>query len=399
MFKRNARIAAVFLALLCSYLYLNSATLFRFKMASFYVQKKNYIRAISIYSKIIRKESLKTSSREYMPGPLSRAIFMRGSTYSISNMSNKAIEEFIKAINSYPGLSKILLAYAKLPREYLTLGTAFLEIGSWDLAIQSFSQCPNCAEYKAEISQFISIAEKIKSKSITRNLGDDLYLSIGGAYIENKMWDTARAFFTKRALTRIAPIKVLEYLDRKYNHNDAAEIKQKTWGKNIYVSLEDFEVAENQLYPWPGGDTKPVVNRHKISSIYASKGNCAELIDLTYKRGGDDYWAKVVNLPVSTSLRLGIRLFIKSQKPFGGYMTAHVDYPKQKMGSTWYSDRFEMTKDGWQVRFIDNFCQQALSNGYANGWNTDEAKIDGIIIDTKGISNKIYVDEIELYIE
>ena len=154
----------------------------------------------------------------------------------------------------------------------------------------------------------------------------------------------------------------------------------------------------------PNINTK--VNNHRIAKGIAYKGYNSEYFDITYTRnrklGDYDYWAKIVKIPLnSENLNLGVRLFINSINSSEFNLCFNAIYPKQKVSGVYECPNCAVKQNivgGWQEYSKENLFEAAREVALPRNWSIDEVIVDKIIIDTRGVSNKFFIDEIQLFL-
>lgn len=170
-------------------------------------------------------------------------------------------------------------------------------------------------------------------------------------------------------------------------------------GGDIFVTVEDFEETGKPILTDWARNTEPAVNIHTTSSTWHRTGSNSEYFDLSYKKIGYDYWTKSVNIPLSNpELKIGIRLFLKSEEPSQCILKVNVDYPNQMIDGVWQSDIKKDAVNGWEERRIENLFEKARMIASKQNWDMHDVTINKIILDTQGFSSKFYVDDIELFI-
>lgn len=363
------------------------------RLADYYIKNCQHINAIKLYNKILRKNSVRKNLKERN---FAKINFDLGYLYSQLNFINPAIESYARGSAKF-AIVGIDHYYRRddLEKDKL-LAIGFLEAGRWDIAIEEFKKLKQLYPQFLEVEKYIKTAMNLKEKNSRRD-DRNFYFMVGEAYIQNQLFNEAKVFFTKRILDYgFHPLEVLNYLNQAYSQN--REIREKVWGDNIYVTLEDFETIEPQLSKWVG-NAKSKVNSHHITTDAAYKGIHSEFLDITYTKAGFDYWTKPVDMLLTNpNLVLAVRMFIKSEELFKGCLEINISYPKQGTSGIWQADVKENTAGGWEECRIDNLSEKAKTIASRFNWNTSEMKLDRIIIDTAGVSNKFYIDEIELYL-
>jgi tetratricopeptide (TPR) repeat protein len=353
------------------------------KLAEYYINTQDYDKAIIIYKKALRKEKL---------NPIYRILdFLEISKVNL-------VEPLFVA-----ACLKSAKYHFRQARHYVDVNTitsqlfdmSMTEYGLIDKLYREYQE--TFASGTKDNKEWSELLKKVKDEKI------QTCFAFGEGYVKKKMWKEARNYYTREILKYLNPIVVLEQAGKLYNTDSQFDIKRKIWGEDIFVVLEDFEDSTNPvLIEWTM-DAAPLINAHTISNEASHKGSRSEYLDLSYshQRRVYDYWMKPVNLPLSNSgLSSGIRLFIKSSRPFQGNLGMSITYLKEEQTAIWKSDVTYSQQDekGWEIRKIEDLYDKATSLGLDRNWNITEMVIDSIIIDTKGISAKFYVDDIELYL-
>lgn len=378
---------------ICGCLYLNSTTWFRLKLAENYENKQNYIKSVQVYNKILRKDRLEKCLNEQA---LSRIYFKIGCVYSELKLENSAIESFAKCdIKFFPREIDNYYTGQNLEKEKL-LAIGLLEAGKFNIAIEQFQKLKQLYPRFEKADKYINTLVGLKKQNA--RLDNRAYLFIlGGAYIKNQLLGEAKTFFAKRIIDYgISPVEVLSYLHKKYSKDK--EIIKEVWGDNIYVTLEDFESIGSCLTNWVSIANANINNQYtSISSAY--KGRRSEFLDITYCKAAYDYWTKSLDIPLSKAdFMLGIRVFIKSNEPFKGYLEVNFSFPSQGVSGIWQEDASKDAGEYWQERRIDDLYGKAKIMASKFNWDISGIKLDRVIINTAGISNQCYFDEIELFL-
>ncbi len=200
--------------------YLNSTNWFRMVYADIYIGHSDYARAISIYKKILRKSSVGTSSER---SGLSFIYYKLGNLYSKLNETNMAILNYSKTDQMSSG-------------ENISFAMGALESGKWKDALRVFTELKSNSKSTGFYEKYMVAAEGLM-KTRESSGSDSFYFAIGDAYIENKLFDEAKEFFTRRILLyEIDPINVLAYVYKRYDND--TDIKRRVWGNSFYVTLE-----------------------------------------------------------------------------------------------------------------------------------------------------------------
>lgn len=382
----------ILFCLVLSALYLNSTSWFRLKLADYYKNNHQYVRAIKFYNKILTKNSLKENLQKEI---FAKINFNLGYLYTKLKLRNLAIESYVRGSIKFPDIETSSYYKNDVEKDKL-LAIGLLEAGRWHRAIEEFQKLSQLYPEYLEVEKYLNIAIAFKKQNV--NLGiKNFYFLIGDAYIQNRLFNEARAFFTKRILDYgFQPLQVLNYLHKGYSQN--LEVKEKVWGNNIYVTLEDFETFHTQLNEWIN-NTQAKVNNHYITEKISYDGNRSEFLDIKYNKNGYDYWIKLLNISLDKSnLPLGIRAYIKSKDQFRGYLEIRVLYAEHG-GSVWQLGIKENIGDGWEMQRLGNLTGEAEAFAFAHGWDTKGMQVKIIAIDTRGISTQLYIDNIELYLE
>ncbi len=376
-------------------LYINSSTWYRLSLIKNCKKHGESTKAINLYNKILRKNRLKGFKNCAYYGIIYLDL---GREYAEFKLRNLAIESYVRGVKLYPD-SKLDGYYCRVDLEKdKLLAIASLESGNLVKAIKEFQRLRNYYPEFQEARKYLGMAATLNRQNMDLSQKYS-YFTIGDTYIKYGLYEEARSFFTKRILDYgLDSLEVLSYLDRKYS--SLHKIRNKIWGRDIYVTLEDFENNENRLKNWVN-ITEGSVKGHGITSQESYKGNYAELLDITYKKEeGFDFWVKPVLIRLdNASLSLGVRVFVKKSDPERGHIKLNIDYPREGWTGVWHYDINEKADKGWQEWRIDNLVSKAYKLGSDfNRKNFEEMKIDRIIFDTSAKSGRIFIDEIELFI-
>jgi len=357
--RRSFYISAVIACLIFAGLQFSSTAWFREKLAGCYEARQEYTKAIQLYNRILVKDGVK---RRIDGEDLARIYLSMGSLYAGLDLRNLAIESYTKAVLSSPEITQY-------PKSADPAGNKLLVIGMLE-------------------------AEGLKKADAEESSTDELFL-IGDTYIENGLFGEARAFFTKRILDYGAgPVDVLAYLHRRYGRDK--RIRERVWGKDIYVALEDFERIEPGLGMW---DDNSGFDDHRITKEIAYKGRYSEFLAITSFGQNRDWWAKSVKIPLDDKdLELGIRFFIKSPRPDMNKLHFNTVYPEQKETGLYSGSIRRDIGEGWEEYRIDDISMIAGSIAQDYNWDPKGMYVDKIVVDTRGHSNRFYVDSIELYV-
>ena len=401
MYFRKRFYTILIISLALGALYLNSTTLIRVKLANYYTRTKHYNEAINAYNKIIRKEKAHLKPRVHDSIFLSGIHFILSELYSRKNMKNLAIEEYVNAFKMNPQIDEPVFLFSNDPLDYRRLAMAFLESGNFDQAIKYFIKIQGHFFGDMEIEKYIFIAKEMKAINPQPVLNDDFYFSIGEQYIAKELWAEAKVFFTKRITKNVGPVEVLRYLNKRYNLNEKSEIRNKVWGENLYVSLEDFEDSKAPVFVNGPSDAKSTVRSHEIARGISHGGNCSEYFDLTYAiERYYDYWVKTEHISISIeNLPLSVRLFVKSAKPFRGDLRLIIAYPVSSVQGVINSQpgAGSITAD-WRLLKIEDVLKKAKVVGQRFKWNTSKMEIVGVVVNTGADTNQFYIDDIELFL-
>ncbi|MBL7070812.1 MAG: tetratricopeptide repeat protein [Candidatus Omnitrophica bacterium] len=373
--------------------YINSTDFFRRIAADHCKASGRYPQAIAFYKKIIRKDSVK---KHLIGSDFASVNFNLGYLYAQIGLTNSAIESYasgsarsidIKTEDYYSG---------DLEKDRL-IAVGLLEAGNWDAAIDEFQKMKRRYPRSADIDSYLRTADSLKQEGIASGRRD-IFFDIGDAYIRNRLFDEARPFFTRRILDYgVHPLEVLRHLRRAYYADP--DIKQKVWGDEIYVTLEDFERIKPHLKRWIT-QARPRTNDHHISDEVAFKGARSEFLDILYSKKDYDYWIVDVDIPLDGDLPLGLRVFVKSKERFIGHLKENIIYSGGKGSSVIERPDVKINAgDGWEMQRTVGLYEKAQAIGEEIGCGGCTIKMDKVIIDTAGGSNQFYVDDIELFIE
>jgi tetratricopeptide (TPR) repeat protein len=368
----------------------------RLKIADSYIKNKKYEDAIVQYKKILRKDKVLKSLKNQTIGKI---YFQLGNLYSKLKLRNLAIEHYAWAAKNYWDFDGNQY-YTKSLID-LTMPIGLLEAGEWEKARIEFRNTKELLRgYFPEYETYLSLIDELKNEDVSTGSKNFVFL-LGDSYIQFGLFDEAREFFTKRILDYgVDHLEVLKYLNNKYGNNK--EIIQKIWGNDIFVILEDFEEVDTQLVNWVSTHSGKV-NSHYIDGNTFCKGFHSEWLDLSYSRerqgGNYDYWAKAVNISLDSSdLELGIRFYVKSLNSQEFRLALNILFKNKSLSGICSSMQKREFGNGWFEYSIDNLLKQTNDVASNMGCSYEGAMIDKVLFDTGGISNKFFVDNIELYL-
>ena len=325
---------------------------------------------ITLYGKILRKEK-----------------FCEASSFRINSIATQLTDAYLIAAKYYLNQAGPYLKPSILDFEQAMAG--------YQKAIKldkNYRQIFNAVSIPID-KRWEKLSEIIKEAKL------EACLAFGEQFVQQKDWQAAKIFYTKKILKYLNPAEGLEALGRFYNTDEKAEIKQKIWGKDIFVVLEDFEDSSKPVFINWAGHPSIKVKAHKISKQVSRTENCSEFFDLYYFKGGWNYWAKDVYIPLSeTALPMGVRVFVKSQKPFKGCLKLSIHHEKEGKDGIYQNDIKKDVGDGWQMRWVDNLFKEAKISSQMDKCSIDNISINAIIISPESDSNQFYVDDIELYL-
>lgn len=382
------------LCLVASALYLNSTIWFRLKSADFYKKKQEYLRAIELYEKILRRDSLvkKMDARTFF-----KINFSLGYLYAGFNLNNLSIEHYAK------GAMKLLTdnidGYYRrndLDKDKL-LAIGLLEAGYFKEAKREFEKLEQLYPDFKMAKKYINLVSNLGKNNVITTDNRFLFL-IGDNYIKDGFYQDAREFFTKRIIDYgIDYLKALTYLDNHYSQDK--EIIERVWGENIYISLEDFEDLYVKFVPWLTG-AKEKLKRHLITNETFYQGSYSELLDLASSSEGASYWVRPIMIKFDKSdFKLGIRIFKKGLPNVKSTLRLGLVYPKEDKSGIYPTARIKDKGDDWQEYAIEDLYENLrIRDSKIFGWDTKGFYIDKIIWDTQGAGGTIYLDSIELFI-
>ena len=386
----------IFLGIFCAALIglqINSTARFRMKLADYYRSKGHYAKTIELYNKILTKNNVKRSVGRKT---FSKICLDSGYLYAKLDLTNLAIESYAGVIAELP--VEIGHYYLKndLAKDKL-LAIGLLEAGRWNAAIEEFRRLRRLYPQFQNMEKYINTAIALKKEDPALEVKSPLFL-IGDAYIQNQLFDEAKAFFSKRILDYgMEPVEVLRYLQKKYAGN--REVKQKVWGDDIYVILENFEALKPQLSRWLMSSADTTAVNHYITKEDAFEGAHSEFLDVAYTGEGNDRWVKITKIPLGgTGLNLGIRLYTKSSRPSSHNLMFNVIFPKQGGSGIFAASLRQDIGNGWEELRMENLLETAKGIASRFKWDAEGVMIDRIILDTGGINDKFYIDNLELYI-
>lgn len=343
------------------------------KVVEFYKGIGRYDRVV-IYEKILRKAKVTKASPE-----------------TIRCLSEKARQDYREAVDYYLKNAERLSRenYSELVEFEKLLDFYQIVVGLDDSYRRSLSILGIPVDtYWDEI--FLAA----KKKKIA------LCLSFGENLARQRRFREARIFYTTTMTEYFTPVEVLQILGDLYDVPEKKMVREKIWGKNIFVVLEDFENTTRPVISNWATSNYPRVKAHEISGNEFYTGSQSEYFDLRYASPGWDYWAKRVDIPLAAKNRpMGVRFYLKSRGPFKGCLRFTVVMGgDQKRTGIWHEDEVRDAERGWQMRWVDDVYQKAVLSATKSGIPAENLRIDQIIINTDGHSNQFYVDDIELYL-
>jgi len=373
--------------------YLNSTDLFRKIVADYCKASGRYSKAVVLYKKIIRRDKVK---KHLIDSDFASVNFNLGHSYAKIGLINLAIESYAGGSARSSDIKTGDHHRGDLENDRL-IAIGMLEAGNWDGAIDRLQRIKRLYPEFADADTYIDMADSLKTADFAAG-GKDFFIAIGDAYIENRLFGEARPFFTKRILDYgVHPLEVLNHLRRTYYADQ--EIKQKVWGDEIYVILEDFERIRPRLKRWITR-ARPRTNGHHISEEVAHKGARSEFLDICYSKKDYDYWIVDVDIPLDGDLPLGLRVFIKSKERFMGHLKENIIYSEGKGSSVIERPDVKIDAgDGWEMQRTVGLYEKAQAIGEEIGCGGCTIKMNKVIIDTAGGSDQFYVDDIELFVE
>jgi len=271
-FKASLTVIAV---LSLAVLFLSSTTFFRLKIARYYSENERYEEAVKIYHKILRKEE----SRNYFsPKLVSHINFMLGHLYSRLLLENLAIEYYAKSALylSELDLKEYFYKHNFDIDKLMVLG--LLEGGNFKKADEVSHELGKIYTSSSDFQKFQVIALQLIDKQWSPSRKKDLF-KLGETYIYLQLFEAARGFFVKRIVDYgVSNLEVLTYL--KDTHSDNIPVKQRIWGDEFFVTLEDFEVTDTQLLKWLGRISARV-NSQYIDNSVAYRSTRSEWLDIS----------------------------------------------------------------------------------------------------------------------
>jgi len=395
MTKSKSRIIFLILCFALCGLWFSSNAWFRLKQTDYYKSKGRPTEAIQLYNKVLRKNYVKKSLNDKI---LTKIHFDLGHLYAEFKLRNLAIESYAQGSAGAFGIAiEDYYLKGELDKDKL-FAVGLLEAGKWGQAIKGLERLKQFYPSFEDVERYINTAVDLRTANLSPEDKGFLF-SVGDAYIRNGLFDEAREFFTKRILDYgIESLEVLSYIHKTYGSN--LEIKQKIWGDEFYVTLEDFETIELRLSKWVS-NTNSRVKSHYIAKKTAYKGNCSEFLDISYKEKGYDFWVKAVKIPLDeVNFDLGIRVFLKDNLVSHYILRANVVYPKQEKSGICGGGVSYSKNNGWEEVRLGNLSEnaQGIAERPERQWETKGMFIDKIIINPSGVSSKLYIDSIELYL-
>lgn len=373
--SRYFSILLVSLPLLAAFC-LSTSDHYRIKTADHYAKAAEYGKALRLYQKVLRRDSIK----HHLPHAASREIYFKaGDMCSKMDMPDAAIESYAKGAAASPGPDIGKYTGGEDPAKDKLSAVGLLEGGRYAEAAAEFQRLKKLYPDFRDRDRYIKTARVLEEQKPSPGT-DDFYFSIGDGYIRQGLFEEAKGFYTKRILHYgMRPLRVLRHLKDAYSAD--AGVREKVWGRDIYVTLEDFESAEygSKVLDMPRANTS---------------GLCV--------------FEKVIEVPLDNNrdLDAGIRLLVKCDDPSVRIMLGvEITYLKARASGISLHSTAEDAGNGWTMHKIESLSEAArgIARDPSRSWSMEDAFINKCVLviwagpDVR--PGNFYLDEIQLYLD
>lgn len=382
---------------------LQSSYFFREKRAHSYVQNRQWDKAVVAYETILRKEMLPRStpfgffspqSNETWKIRMTGLYFELANIYIKLNMKNLAIKAYGDALRVHPEANQNHY-------DSWLLALAALEQGNPVRAkkeLEQLLEADSAHEGAMDLLQVISKMEAPYKSALEMN---DL-IRLATTYAENGLEDEARDLLTQRIL-EVTPAKDALISMGQYFSGDSGKeaLRSHLFGERIYLTLAAFEGIrfdfKKSYGNWPAESLIYRTDRQRSHS-----GTGSEMMDVQYaelKKNRSDTWVKELNIPIQESDRdWGLDLFMKSATPFQGSVLVELVFDRRNDWVMQIEFDNEEQMGGWYRFYAQGFYERAVVKAKERGWPLERLMISKVLLDTKGYSNRIHVDDLRIYL-
>jgi hypothetical protein len=347
--------------------------------------------AIRVYESILRKTSVERAhGRAAKDTNLEALVLLRmAELFNKKGMRSRAMQEYYRSLIISPTGKNATSLGPRTPEEYRDFAMTILEEkrGSEALACLDFFD-----DGKAAWDEYKAIARTIVIPAEPR----DYYYALASAYIEGKLWSEARLYMTKRILHFVHPLDALDFAVTRYGSPQAREIREQVWGRDIFVTISDFEQEAHPVFShWVSRSLpKAFAQGFQPDGFRGS----AEYLQISYDAsGGYDLWVVITNVPLNEPIGfdVGARLYCSSGNVV---LNANVIYPAENKSALLNSSTVMPVREGWFEHSIAGLGALGRDFARTHSWRDRDMYVDKIVLDTRGTSGRISIDEIQLYV-
>jgi len=203
-------------------------------------------------------------------------------------------------------------------------------------------------------------------------------------------------------LSLLAGASTAEIYNSEFNITSPSNVSTRCLYIDGNSKVNSYNNVYNSTNANKSGNWAYIVSGSTLNSSgdQIREGTIANVVDKKETRSGRyDFLTRNVRIPLNNpDLNIGIRLFIRTTKPSLAHLCFNIIYSKDKASGVCSISTRQKLNNGWEQCSVDNLFEKAESIGSKNKWSIEEMMIDKIIIDTKGITNKYFVDDIQLYL-
>ena len=217
--KTKFILVSIFVVFLCG-MHINSITFLRLKLANYYVEAQNYDKAIVVYRKILRKETLSAKCQTLDIENISDIRFTLANLFLIKNKFAESVQLLKQIIEINPAYNINPLLELSKPDYYKKFGVALIIVDLKYMALSQFQRAVELApddligyyhlalmyqklgKKNKAIAQFEKIIELTKYsagqaiKDLPSYLGD-VYYNLALNFEENEKIEKAKEYYEK----------------------------------------------------------------------------------------------------------------------------------------------------------------------------------------------------------
>jgi hypothetical protein len=356
---------------------------FRMRHAASLSEKGSFDRSIRVYESILRRGSVSRSRDE----SLEALVRLRmAELFDKKGMRARAMREYYHSMIIAPDGRNTTSLRPRTPEEYRDFAMTILEDKPGKDALVYLSLLNDSG---ADWDVYKDIARVIKAEP------SEYYFTLASAYIDRQLWTEARLYLTSRILRFVHPLSVLRFAFERYGADDARHIRDTVWGKDVFVTIRDFEQEAYPIFSHWVSRSLP----RSFTQGFEPQGyrGCAEYLDVTYPSPrGYDLWVVITNVPLDhAGFDVGARLYCSSDSVL---LNANVMYPAENKSALFNSCVVTPVREGWFEYSLGPLRKLAGDFARTSSWKTKDMYFDKFVVDTQGKSGRIAIDEIQLYV-